>query len=58
MISKFEFKAGDKVRLKKGGPVMTVTNDQDEIMVWCEWVDENQKPQGMGVDASKLERAN
>jgi uncharacterized protein YodC (DUF2158 family) len=41
-----EIAPGDVVRLKSGGPKMTVTDiDEDQFTgqktVWCEWFDEN-----------------
>ena len=36
------FKAGDVVRLKSGGPKMTVSSVSDyygELMVYCDWFD-------------------
>lgn len=41
-MSDHSFKAGDKVRLKSGGPAMTVEqvgNDSmtNDPMVWCVW---------------------
>lgn len=32
-----EFKEGDTVQLKSGGPVMTVDSDQGDGTVWCIW---------------------
>ncbi|MDH2383611.1 DUF2158 domain-containing protein [Bradyrhizobium sp. CER78] len=40
------FKAGDTVRLKSGGPLMTVTAVQNDGELWCEWFDKSDKPQG------------
>lgn len=41
-----EFKAGDVVKLKSGGPVMTVTQAGTQAMtgrnlVWCTWFSAN-----------------
>jgi uncharacterized protein YodC (DUF2158 family) len=38
------FKPGDTVRLKSGGPVMTVTNIDNQFGVACEWFSGN-KPE-------------
>jgi len=38
-----ELKVGDVVRLKSGGPVMTVTTVGDDYgtpMIWCMWFDQ------------------
>ena len=41
MESNLEFKAGDLVRVKSGGPIMTVKrvgkNMAEEEVVWCVW---------------------
>jgi uncharacterized protein YodC (DUF2158 family) len=39
------WKAGDVVTLKSGGPNMTVAWIETEhgVTVWCDWFDENQK---------------
>jgi uncharacterized protein YodC (DUF2158 family) len=42
-----EFKPGDVVRLKSGGPKMTVDQIENrganKITVWCDWLDGNKK---------------
>ena len=41
-----EFVKGDTVRLKSGGPIMTVTNIGDrmgELAVWCMWFEKMKK---------------
>lgn len=45
-----EIAVGDVVRLKSGGPKMTVvtiskTQLDSELSVWCEWFDEKNKAQ-------------
>ena len=43
-----QFKAGDTMRLKSGGPLMTIHSiNQSEGTAWCEWFDKN------GADQSK-----
>ena len=39
------FKAGDTVRLKSGGPLMTVNHISRDGEVWCEWFDDSNAPQ-------------
>lgn len=34
-----QFKPGDVVALKSGGPLMTVGSKRDGAKVWCEWFD-------------------
>jgi uncharacterized protein YodC (DUF2158 family) len=38
------FKPGDTVRMKSGGPLMTVDSINNEEL-WCEWFDEKNQPQ-------------
>lgn len=41
-----EFKVGDTVRMKSGGPLMTITgveNKEGRQMVWCSWFDNTGK---------------
>jgi uncharacterized protein YodC (DUF2158 family) len=42
-----DFKPGDVVRLKSGGPKMTVDQVGDDQfqhrMVWCDWIEGNKK---------------
>jgi uncharacterized protein YodC (DUF2158 family) len=44
-----EWKPGDVVRLKSGGPTMTVVTVGEsqfgEPTVWCEWFDDKNQPQ-------------
>jgi uncharacterized protein YodC (DUF2158 family) len=35
-----DWKVGDRVRLKSGGPAMTVTST-DSTQVWCTWFNSN-----------------
>ena len=40
-----KWKVGDTVRLKSGGPVMTVTNvTKDDDLVWVSWFDSAGNP--------------
>jgi len=38
------FKIGDTVMLKSGGPLMTVENEEEGGRVMCKWFDEKNKP--------------
>ena len=54
-----EFKVGDTVRLKSGGPIMTVIRAGDvegEARVWCAWfADDNERKQtGFPPEAIEL----
>lgn len=40
-----EYQKGDLVRLKSGGPLMTVESIEED-QVYCVWFDEEDKPQG------------
>lgn len=51
-----EFKPGDTVRMKSGGPVMTVHSIQREGDVWCEWFDSKQTHQQNGFKPTSLEK--
>ncbi len=50
-----QFKVGDTVRLKSGGPTMTITavgDDNGKIRVWCSWFDAmNEKNASFPADA-------
>jgi uncharacterized protein YodC (DUF2158 family) len=48
------FKVGDTVRLKSGGPLMTVTSIQPDGTVWCEWFDKSDVLQGRSFEVSSL----
>ena len=50
-----EFKAGDTVRLKSGGPLMTIKSaDGLDDSILCEWFDKDDKPQVKSFKASSL----
>ena len=51
-----DFKPGDTVMLKSGGPHMTVTK-VDGDRVWCEWFDEKKKPTGRYFEKVILRRS-
>lgn len=48
MSEQDEIKPGDTVRLKSGGPVMTVDHmvKDDNNKYWCKWFDEDDKLSG------------
>lgn len=55
-----QFKKGDVVRLKSGGPAMTVTTVADAAygggqMVWVTWFDDNNKPANGNYPPEALE---
>jgi uncharacterized protein YodC (DUF2158 family) len=55
MEASMNFQTGDVVRLKSGGPNMTVnTVKGDEI--WCQWFDKDQKPQQTYFKPNTLEK--
>jgi uncharacterized protein YodC (DUF2158 family) len=49
-MSEQQLKVGDTVRLKSGGPLMTVTgvgHDRNhKPMVWCSWFTDNKEDRG------------
>ena len=54
MATTRKFEPGDTVRLKSGGPLMTIkttTNDD----AWCEWFDDKKMPQGKEFSLHMLE---
>lgn len=56
-----KFKTGDPVKLKSGGPEMTVKNynedkyADDELMVDCDWFDKNDTKQSDTFHEDQLE---
>lgn len=48
------FNPGDTVRLKSGGPLMTVQSIQRDGDVWCEWFNEKEEPKSQGFKATSL----
>jgi len=53
-----EFKVGDIVRLKSGGPKMTVTEiDDEEDLFHCRWFADNKQPENGLFEADTLELA-
>ena len=58
-----DFKAGDIVELKSGGPTMTIESIDVEHMggttqgVYCSWFDEKNKPQRKWFPLTSLEKA-
>ena len=49
-----KFKPGDMVRLKSGGPLMTVTIAQHDDDTWCMWFDKDDKRMEMSFNAAAL----
>lgn len=49
-----QFKAGDTVRLKSGGPLMTIHSVQTDGDAWCEWFDEKGAAQSKGFLITSL----
>lgn len=49
------FKPGDVVKLKSGGPKMTVAKIDNDGSVDCEWFDEKNIPQVRAFTATSLE---
>ena len=53
------FKVGDIVRLKSGGPSMTVTSFEDDTsggtLVWCDWFDDKQTKQDARFPVDSLQ---
>ena len=41
MASGDELQLGDRVQLKSGGPVMTVSEDEGDS-VWCQWFEKSE----------------
>jgi uncharacterized protein YodC (DUF2158 family) len=48
-----DFKPGDTVRLKSGGPLMTIAHVRPDE-VWCEWFDDKEAPQSKGFKPTSL----
>ena len=40
-----KFEAGQTVRLKSGGPLMTIESINNGEEAWCEWFDDKSQPQ-------------
>jgi len=54
------FKIGDTVRLKSGGPLMTIVEaepDNHGNWVWCEWFHNNDKKGPVKFPAEAVEAA-
>ncbi|BDU19971.1 DUF2158 domain-containing protein [Dyella sp. GSA-30] len=51
-----EFKIGDTVQLKSGGPAMTVSELQEGGRVFCEWFDNKENHQERSFVASTLDK--
>jgi uncharacterized protein YodC (DUF2158 family) len=51
-----QFKPGDVVALKSGGPKMTVTPKRDGTRVWCDWF-EGKERQGQYFEEILLKPA-
>ena len=53
-----DFKVGTTVRLNSGGPLMTIRHIADDdggVMVVCDWVDKNDKPQTISYRKEQLQ---
>ncbi len=50
-----EFTKGDVVRLKSGGPKMTVVAEPEGAIVQCTWFDRNGKRHTDGFEAALLQ---
>jgi uncharacterized protein YodC (DUF2158 family) len=50
------FTVGDIVKLRSGGPKMTVEKVEDDDVVQCVWFDEMNVTQNKGFPANALER--
>lgn len=51
-----QFKPGDTVILKSGGPMMTVT-EVEGTRVFCEWFDAKNNPQSRSFEQAALRHA-
>lgn len=54
-----EIRAGDTVRLKSGGPLMTVTqtsNQNGALQAWVSWFDSNQEAKNGHYPVAALEK--
>jgi uncharacterized protein YodC (DUF2158 family) len=50
-----EFTKGDIVKLKSGGPTMTVKEPTEDGELWCEWCDKEGKAQFRSFNPESLE---
>lgn len=53
-----EFKEGEVVYLKSGGPAMTITEAGSADYVWCTWFTKNNELQGQAFAKSSLTTSN
>lgn len=59
-----DFKDGDTVQLKSGGPMMTIghlgkqTRSRKAQGAWCDWFDEKHKPQEEWYPLTSLKKVN
>lgn len=51
------FKVGDVVRLKSGGPKMTITAIDEYRQAWVSWFNDELKPQAQAFPQEALESA-
>ena len=49
-----EFKKGDVVQLKSGGPAMTVSKERRAGELFCEWFDATEKYQSQDFEPDSL----
>ena len=49
-----KFKTGDVVQLKSGGPAMTVSKEQGNGELFCQWFDATEKYQSQSFESDSL----
>jgi uncharacterized protein YodC (DUF2158 family) len=51
-----QLKPGDTVKLRSGGPLMTIDSINADDEVYCEWFDDKQQPQSKVYGVHMLEK--